>query len=437
MSEPRRAQGRKQWMPNRMFDAEANAFAVQNLLSKDQEGFSPESERRKARSFVVDKLGQEDEAPVSHGFVVEGSETSAQTFAADGAQPVASGASSSVSAAASSTVSGVSGISDVAEDVASEVAADMPTEQAPEPQTVVAEAMAESPHAATDNQEQAANPMAEATSEPTTPALPEAVTTQHNEPSPVSEAQAEIVVPPPIETAAPVEAPMAGLSVVAITNMVNAAREEAHNAAYKDGFFAGQAKARAELQEEYDKKFAALKSLSDGLQELSNDAEALFEPLKKLAIHLAEQLVRGELAQSGQAISRLVENALQEMGGSGEKTMIVHLNTEDLEQFRPLAEQFGTSITLRPNSTLKRGSVRVSLDGSIVEDLIERRIEGMSKSLAQPTNGSWRNGQSTSLAARIDAAKRAGQQVVQDVAPIEVVDAMQDAGGDHPGQDHA
>ena len=434
MSEPRRAQGRKQWMPNRMFDAEANAFAVQNLLSKDQEGFTPESERRKGRSFVVDKLGQEDEAPVSHGFVAEGSATSAQTFAADGAQPVASGASSSVSAETSATVSGVS---DAAAEVASEVAADLPAEQAPEPQPVFAEAMAESPLAAAENQAQAANPMAEAASEPTAPALPEAVATQHSEPSPVSEAQAEIVVPPPIETTAPVEAPMAGLSVVAITNMVNAAREEAHNAAYKDGFFAGQAKAKAELQEEYDKKFAALKSLSDGLQELSNDAEALFEPLKKLAIHLAEQLVRGELAQSGQAISRLVENALQEMGGSGEKTMIVHLNTEDLEQFRPLAEQFGTSITLRPNSTLKRGSVRVSLDGSIVEDLIERRIEGMSKSLAQPTNGSWRNGQSTSLAARIDAAKRAGQQVVEDVAPIEVVDAMQDAGGDHPGQDHA
>jgi hypothetical protein len=116
--------------------------------------------------------------------------------------------------------------------------------------------------------------------------------------------------------------------------------------------------------------------------------------------------------------------------------MIVHLNTEDLELFRPLAEQFGDSITLRPNSTLKRGSVRVSLDGSVVEDLIERRLEGLNKSLAQPSSGSWRNGQSTSLAARIEAAKRAGN-VVQDVASVDAEDVLLAASDGQSGQDHA
>lgn len=413
LSEPRSAQAAKAWLPNRMFDADANTFAIQNLLKKDQEKFTPESDRRLRSGFVADRLGREDDALASQAFVAEGSENS-QQFNADEAvnAPVTQAVSETTDQTESEPV--VAQASEVSQqDI--ESAADMQPIPQPDIDALAAAVQAAALSAA--------------------PAVAEAAAA---DPMPASAAQlqAEPVVPPPVENAAPVAASAAGLSVVAITNMINAAREEAHNAAYKDGFFAGHTKAKSELQQEYDHKFAALKSLSDGVQELSNNADALFEPLKKLAVHLAEQLVRGELTQSGQAISRLVENALQEMGGSGEKTMIVHLNTEDLELFRPLAEQFGESITLRPNSTLKRGSVRVSLDGSIVEDLIERRLEGLNKSLVQPSPASWRNGQSTSLAARIEAAKRAGQ-VVEDVSPVQAEDVTLAAADEQPGQDHA
>ena len=400
-------------MPNRMFDADANAFAVQNLLSKDQEKFTPESDRRTRNAFVPDRLGREDDAVTSQAFVAEGSENS-QKFNKDEAD------NPPVSEAVSETINQTESEPVLAQ--ASEVS------QQDIENSAATQSVLQSDIEAMVNAAQAAAITA-------LPAEPQAASA---DPIAAGAAQlhAEPVVPPPAENTPAVAASVAGLSVVAITNMINAAREEAHNAAYKDGFFAGHTKAKSELQQEYDHKFAALKSLSDGVQELSNNADALFEPLKKLAVHLAEQLVRGELTQSGQAISRLVENALQEMGGSGEKTMIVHLNTEDLELFRPLAEQFGESITLRPNSTLKRGSVRVSLDGSIVEDLIERRLEGLNKSLAQPSPASWRNGQSTSLAARIEAAKRAGQ-VVEDVNATEAEDVTLASAGEQSGQDHA
>jgi hypothetical protein len=45
---------------------------------------------------------------------------------------------------------------------------------------------------------------------------------------------------------------------------------------------------------------------------------------------------------------------------------------------------------LRPDALLPRGSVRASLDGSVVEDLIDRRVKGLSKALAQPVASSWR-----------------------------------------------
>ena len=129
--------------------------------------------------------------------------------------------------------------------------------------------------------------------------------------------------------------------------------------------------------------------------------------MKKLAMHLAEQLVRGELTQSAQVIARLVDNCLRELAASGEKAVIVHLNPEDLEQYKPLIAQFGDSLVLRPDALLARGSVRASLDGSVVEDLIDRRIKGLSKSLAQPVASSWRPALATTSAKPTVAPKPA------------------------------
>jgi flagellar biosynthesis/type III secretory pathway protein FliH len=143
----------------------------------------------------------------------------------------------------------------------------------------------------------------------------------------------------------------------------------------------------------------------------------MFEPVKKLTVHLAEQLVRGELAQSPQTISRLVDNSLRELNASGEKAVIVHLNPEDLEAYRPLVAQFSDSMILRPDSLLERGSVRVSLDGSVVEDLMQRRVDGLKKSLNQPAAPGWQAGGSR-LSDRLNESQR-GSQHIEDVTAVE------------------
>ena len=210
------------------------------------------------------------------------------------------------------------------------------------------------------------------------------------------------------------------LSNEAVTSLVEAAREEARIAAHAEGhqqgFDLGYAQALTELKAEMDAKVAALQSMIDGIKELSTDADALFDPVKKLAVHLAEQLVRGELTQSGQVISRIVENCVREMSGSSEKTLIVHLNPDDLELYKPLAEQFGETISLRPNSTLQRGSVRVSLDGAVVEDLIERRVQALSKSLKEAAPSGWRSNPNASAGNSLAARMESRQQDIETVA---------------------
>ena len=379
MSELRKAPAGKQWMPNLMFDSETNDFAIQNLLEKEGPKFVAESERRKAATFVVDLLGREDEGSVSHQFIAENADQDAEQEV-DLAQALNNASNSETNVAS-------------------------PTDEANQLAVVEAARAAAAEQAAA---EQAAQLAAERAAEQAAQAAAIAAVAEE---SVVEQEEVELIT-------AQEQTP--DLSNEAVTSLVEAAREEARIAAHAEGhqqgFDLGYAQALTELKAEMDAKVAALQSMIDGIKELSTDADALFDPVKKLAVHLAEQLVRGELTQSGQVISRIVENCVREMSGSSEKTLIVHLNPDDLELYKPLAEQFGETISLRPNSTLQRGSVRVSLDGAVVEDLIERRVQALSKSLKEAAPSGWRSNPNASAGNSLAARMESRQQDIETVA---------------------
>ena len=359
MSEAHTA-SRKEWLPNRMFDPVNNPFAMQNLLRKEPDAFTLKREKQLQKSFVADPMVAPEKSTSAAGFKSE-----------HDSEPEAASAESVKDWFA------MADEEDVEDNTAqAEFVGPLPREAMPEPVDEVVLADAESI---------------------------EEVLLPLEEPVALAEPEPE----PEVEEPAGLD-----LSSEAVTSLIDAAREETRTAANKEGFDAGYAQAKADLQAEQDARIAILKQLCENVQHLSQDADAMFEPLQKLAMHLAEQLVRGELTQSGQAIARLVDNCLREMAAAGDKPVVVHLNPEDLELYRPLVSQFGDSMTLRSSTDLKRGSLRVALDGSVVEDLIERRIEGLKKTMAQPPATNWRSTATNSLPARMS-------QVVDDVTPIE------------------
>ena len=211
-----------------------------------------------------------------------------------------------------------------------------------------------------------------------------------------------------------------------------AERPVAHQQGYDEGMAAGLEQGRAETQTdeqkrqqaEHEAKLAQLQSVIEQLQQLAYNPDALFEPMKKFTVHLAEQLVRGELTQSPQAISRLVDNALRELNAAGDKAVIIHLHPEDLELYRPTVAKYTDSLILRPDNLLERGSVRVSLDGSVVEDLMQRRVEGVKKSLAQAPTPNWRTG-GNRLSDRLSDRIQTGQPV-DDVTIVDKPEAVAD-----------
>ncbi len=378
-----------------MFDSETNAFAIQNLLEKEGPQFVAGSERRAAAGFVVDRLGQEEETTGKHKFIADNAsdedeeenlEDALQAHAHDQAEQepvVAAPTEEEIQLAAAAEAAA---LAEAQAQAAAEQAAQLAAEQAAQ-QAAQAAAIAAAAEENVTEQEEV-----------------ELITAQEQTPD---------------------------LSNEAVTSLVEAAREEARVAAHAEGhqqgFDTGYAQALTELKAEMVAKVAALQSMIDGIKELSTDADALFDPVKKLAVHLAEQLVRGELTQSGQVISRIVENCVREMSGSSEKTLIVHLNPDDLELYKPLAEQFGTTISLRPNSTLQRGSVRVSLDGAVVEDLIERRVQVLSKSLKEAAPTGWRGNTNAAAGNSLAARMESRQQDVETVAVTSATNATNSA----------
>ena len=146
------------------------------------------------------------------------------------------------------------------------------------------------------------------------------------------------------------------------------------------GFEEGFAAARAQMQQEIEREKALIGELTAAIRKSAADARQFFAPMERLAIHLAELLVRGELALSGQAIRRLVENCLTEIEHHGEK-MVLRLHPQDMEKFSSLHGELSASVELVSDPGLGRGSVRIEMADGVIEDLIEHRIETLAKSV--------------------------------------------------------
>jgi len=172
------------------------------------------------------------------------------------------------------------------------------------------------------------------------------------------------------------------------------ATAEALAKAREEGRAQGAAEARAALQTEMEDKLRAalgddhalVNALADALALLQQSPQTFFEPLKRLALHLAEQLVLAELALDGGAIERLVQRCVDELAQHDESLVLVELHPTDLAMLQELRERSGlaegSALRLQPNDKLLPGSVRASANDALVEDLIGERLVALARGLA-------------------------------------------------------
>jgi flagellar biosynthesis/type III secretory pathway protein FliH len=152
---------------------------------------------------------------------------------------------------------------------------------------------------------------------------------------------------------------------------------EAEDAAYLRGLEEGQRQTKDELEAEVLLAADDLKALAHQLAQAARDTETFYQPLLKLSMHLAEQLVRGELSLSGQAVTRLVERCLSEFQQETSAPIVVRMNPADHERHLAYGAMAPKNMELRPDPSLSSGSVKVSMNGAMIEDLIEHRRQAL------------------------------------------------------------
>lgn len=231
-------------------------------------------------------------------------------------------------------------------------------------------------------------------------------------------------MPPPTSTPEPAQAEAAqGVSAQAIED----ARVEAYAQGLAHGRQESQAQARAQAEEAASHQHAALReriaALEASLEDLRQSPERLHEPLKRLALHLAEQLVLGELTQSPQAIERLVSRCVEELGAAQGAPVVIELCPDDLALLQPwlarqdAAEAEGSRArpwVLQPSDELRPGSVRASANDAVVSDLIEHRLDDLARQLRVDAQ---RVARQSALQPQRLAARRAEVDTVLDAHP--------------------
>ena len=159
--------------------------------------------------------------------------------------------------------------------------------------------------------------------------------------------------------------------------------EAAKQQAFTEGEVQGRAEGRRLAQEEFsdrqqqfeiearDEIARFMSSIKEGLIQHN----VLADPLKRLAVRLAELIARAELQLSDQAINNLVERVVNELEPNELEDAVItvspgwHRRMTD-DQFKGLFE----NCDIRISEQLADGSIRLSIEDKSIEDLLEDRI---------------------------------------------------------------
>ena len=146
---------------------------------------------------------------------------------------------------------------------------------------------------------------------------------------------------------------------------------------------------RQSLEQRMDADLSLLRDVTQRLEACTENAAQFFEPMKRLAMHIAEQLVLAEMNLSGSAIERLVQRCLDELNLHGSQAVTVELHSQDKARLEEMAGDLLQHIRLHAVSGLQPGSVRAVVNDTQVEDLVQNRLEALAHALLNQPEA-WR-----------------------------------------------
>jgi flagellar biosynthesis/type III secretory pathway protein FliH len=174
-----------------------------------------------------------------------------------------------------------------------------------------------------------------------------------------------------------------------------------------------------------DKANQLLISIDQGVVALQENPASWNEPLKRLALHLAEQLTLTELSISASGIQNMIDRCIETLDVQSGSSVVVELNPTDMALLQAHKAAPGEKThqwRLVADTHLLPGSVRVRADDAVVSDLIEHRLETLAQALLQDTKP-WQAQtafQPERLAARRGKAETVEDALPRDVTPLDI-----------------
>ena len=168
-----------------------------------------------------------------------------------------------------------------------------------------------------------------------------------------------------------------------------------------------------------DKANQLLVNIEQGVVALQENPAAWNEPLKRLALHLAEQLALTELSISSGGIQNLIDRCIETLDVQTASSVVVELNPNDmalLQNHKAVPGEPTHTWRMVADTHLLPGSVRVRADDAVVSDLIEHRLENLAHALLENPKA-WQA--QTAFQPERLAARHGKAETVEDALPRE------------------
>lgn len=189
--------------------------------------------------------------------------------------------------------------------------------------------------------------------------------------------------PEPIQVAEPEPQPQ--VEEVAIEEVkpltldeLEAIRQDAYNEGFaageKDGFHAGQLRAKQEADTALALKVQSLEQLMGQLLEpIANQDRELELALVNLVSQMTRQVIQRELSSDSSQIRSVLREALKLLP-MGASNIRIHINPQDFELVKALRERHEESWRILEDESLQPGGCRVESEHSRIDASIETRL---------------------------------------------------------------
>jgi flagellar assembly protein FliH len=183
---------------------------------------------------------------------------------------------------------------------------------------------------------------------------------------------------------------------------LEAIRQDGYNEGFavgeKDGFHAGQIKAKHESELILQAKLLRLEQLmAQLLAPIAEQDQQIEHALVQLVSHISRQVIRRELQCDSSQLKDVLSDALKLLP-MGAGNVRIHINTQDFELVKTLRERHEENWRILEDAQLQPGGCRIETEHSQIDASVETRLEQAIKQLFEQQREQATNPPATDLA---------------------------------------